>query len=77
MLNLVYLVFLFLKIFNCHLTIRCFLVQIGMWISNGILFKHDQNIEHVIHLFIVEFIQENYHSGDAKFSLFDIKGQIE
>ncbi len=29
-----------------------------------------KKIEHVIHVFIVKFMQENYHSGDVIFSLF-------
>ncbi len=32
-----------------------------------ILFKYEQKIEHVIHIFIVKFIQENYHSVDDNF----------
>ncbi len=29
----------------------------------------NKTIEHVIHVFIVKFIQENYHPGDITFSL--------
>ncbi len=28
---------------------------------------------HVIHMFIVKFMQENYHSGYVTFSLFDFR----
>ncbi len=41
----------------------------------GILFKHEQKIEHVIHMFIVRFMHENYYSGDVIFSLVDFRGQ--
>ncbi len=32
-------------------------------------------LEHVIHMFIARFMQENYHSGDVIFSLFDFRRQ--
>ncbi len=38
-----------------------------MQIYNGILFKHEQKIHHVIHTFIVKFMQENYHSANIIF----------
>ncbi len=41
---------------------------------NGMLFKHktfERKLKHVIHMYIVKFMQANYPSGDVIFSLFD------
>ncbi len=38
------------------------------------LFKDEQKLEYVIHVFIVQFMDENYNSGDVKFSLCDVRG---
>ncbi len=35
----------------------------------------NKKIELVIHMFIVKFMQENYHSDDVTFSLFDFRRQ--
>ncbi len=72
--KLVYSVSQSLKIFNYHSKTDVF------WFANvsiykGILFKHEQKIEHVIHIFIVKFMQENYLSGDFTFWLFDFRRQ--
>ncbi len=32
---------------------------------SGILFKYEKKIEHVIHMFIIRCMQENYHSGNV------------
>ncbi len=33
----------------------------------------NKNIEHIIHIFKIRFIQENYHSGDVVVSLIDFR----
>ncbi len=35
----------------------------------------NKKIQHIIHMFIIKFMQENYHCGYITFSLMDFYGQ--
>ncbi len=42
------------------------------------LFNHEKKrIEYIIHMFIVKYMQENYHSDEVTFSSFDLGGGAE
>ncbi len=39
--------------------------------------KHEQKLEHIIHMFIVKFMEENYHSGYITNLILGTKRSIE